>query len=114
MIQSLLQLAFCSGRVVSFHTAVRLAIQGGEAHTHVDVTRVKFRVLASEEIERYVELDQPLDCAGAFRSEGLGIVLFERIETEDPTALVGLPLLWLAGALRKAGFDPLTAAPQCL
>jgi septum formation protein len=109
-----MQLAVCSGRVVTFHTAVRLMNSAGHAHTHVDVTRVKFRVLASEEIERYVELDQPLDCAGSFRSEGLGIVLFERIETEDPTALIGLPLIWVGGALRKVGFDPLVAAPQCL
>jgi septum formation protein len=109
-----MQLSMCSGRVVTFHTAVRLANARGDAHTHVDVTRVKFRVLESEEIERYVELDQPLDCAGSFRSEGLGIVLFERVETEDPTALIGLPLLWVAGALRKAGFDPLSQQPQCL
>jgi septum formation protein len=109
-----MQLAVCSGRVVTFHTAVRLMRAPDEAHTHVDVTRVKFRVLTSEEIERYVELDNPLDCAGSFRSEGLGVVLFERIETDDPTALIGLPLLWLAGALRKAGFDPLTAQPTCL
>lgn len=108
-----MQLAVCSGRVVTFHTAVRL-MRGTDAYTHVDATRVKFRVLTSEEIERYVELDNPLDCAGSFRSEGLGIVLFERIETDDPTALIGLPLLWLAGALRKAGFDPLTAQPVCL
>jgi septum formation protein len=108
-----MQLAVCSGRVVTFHTAVRLHRGANEAHTHVDVTRVKFRVLSSDEIERYVELDNPLDCAGSFRSEGLGIVLFERVETEDPTALVGLPLLWLAGALRKAGFDPLLRAPAC-
>lgn len=109
-----MQLAMCSGRVVTFHTAVRLMNSQGQAHTHVDVTRVKFRVLEVEEIDRYVELDQPLDCAGSFRSEGLGIVLFERVETDDPTALIGLPLLWLAGALRKAGFDPLTQPPQCL
>lgn len=109
-----MQLAVCSGRVVTFHTAVRLMRAPGEAYTHVDVTRVKFRVLSTEEIERYVELDNPLDCAGSFRSEGLGIVLFERIETDDPTALVGLPLLWLAGTLRKVGFDPLSARVQCL
>jgi septum formation protein len=108
-----MQLAVCSGRVVTFHTAVRVN-RGTEAHTHVDVTRVKFRVLTTEEIERYVELDNPLDCAGSFRSEGLGIVLFERVETEDPTALIGMPLLWLAGTLRKCGFDPLTAPPACL
>lgn len=109
-----MQLAVCSGRVVTFHTAVRVVRAGGEARTHVDVTRVKFRVLSSDEIERYVELDQPLDCAGSFRSEGLGIVLFERIETDDPTALIGLPLLWLAGTLRKLGFDPLSVRPDCV
>lgn len=109
-----MQLAMCSGRIVTFHTAVRLMNSHGDTHTHVDATRVKFRVLESEEIERYVELDEPLDCAGSFRSEGLGIVLFERIETEDPTALIGLPLLWLAGALRKAGFDPLLRQPECI
>lgn len=108
-----MQLAVCSGRVVTFHTAVRI-MRGTEAHTHVDVTRVKFRVLTNDEIERYVELDNPLDCAGSFRSEGLGIVLFERLETEDPTALIGLPLLWVAGTLRKVGFDPLTAQPACI
>jgi len=108
-----MQLAVCSGRVVTFHTAVRVMRAPDLAHTHVDVTRVKFRVLSTDEIERYVELDNPLDCAGSFRSEGLGIVLFERIETEDPTALVGLPLLWLAGTLRKLGFDPLTTQPVC-
>jgi len=108
-----IQLAMCSGRVVTFHTAVRLTHHAGDGLTHVDQTRVKFRVLTSSEIDRYVELDQPLDCAGSFRSEGLGITLFERIETDDPTALIGLPLLWLAGSLRKVGFDPLAIGP-CL
>ncbi len=102
------QLAMSSGRVVTFHTAIRL-LQGstGRQESHVDITRVKFRVLADAEIVRYVERDRPLDCAGSFRSEGLGITLFERLETEDPTALVGLPLIWLCGALRRAGLDPL-------
>ena len=103
------QLALCSGRVVNFHTAVRgVRHDGVYSEAHVDLTRVKFRVLASEEIERYVEIDRPLDCAGSFRSEGLGIMLFERLECEDPTALVGLPLIWVAGALRRAGFDLLS------
>jgi septum formation protein len=102
------QLAMCSGRVVTFYTAVRL-MQGstGRQESHVDTTRVKFRVLDDAEIVRYVERDRPLDCAGSFRSEGLGIALFERLETEDPTALVGLPLIWLCGALQRAGLDPL-------
>lgn len=102
------QLAMCSGRVVSFHTAVRIVHQdGSHSEAHVDLTRVKFRVLESDEIERYVEIDRPLDCAGSFRSEGLGIMLFERLECEDPTALIGLPLIWVAGALRRLGYDPL-------
>lgn len=108
------QLSICSGRVVNFHTAVRLvAPTDAESALHVDLTRVKFRLLESTEIERYVELDQPLDCAGSFRSEGLGITLFERLECEDPTGLVGLPLIWLATALRHAGFDSLAVGP-CL
>jgi len=65
---------------------------------------------ASVFLERYVERDRPFDCAGGFRSEGLGAVLFESVQTSDPAALVGLPLIWLAGALRSAGLDPL--APQ--
>lgn len=108
------QLAACSGRVVTFHTAVRLnchdPADSATVDAHLDRTRVVFRPLAAAEIARYVELDAPLDCAGSFRSEGLGVVLFERIESTDPSALVGLPLIWLAGALRRAGFDPLSGA----
>ena len=65
---------------------------------------VQFRPLASAEIERYLHAEQPYDCAGSFKSEGLGISLFESIESRDPTALVGLPLIALAKALRQAGF----------
>ncbi len=106
------QLSICSGRIVNFHTAVRVTCQAtGFSELHVDLTRVKFRVLESAEIERYVELDQPLDCAGSFRSEGLGITLFEHLECEDPTGLIGLPLIWVAGALRRCGLNSLTARP---
>ena len=56
------------------------------------------------EIDRYIEREQPFDCAGGFKAEALGIMLFERIDTEDPTAIVGMPLIWLAGALRAVGF----------
>jgi len=98
------QLAASSGRVVNFHTAICLLdTRTGERHTHVDLTRVRFRPLADDEIARYVEREQPLDCAGSFKCEGLGISLFERIENEDPTALVGLPLIALARLLRDAG-----------
>ena len=102
------QLAAQSGRAVEFHTAVTL--MRGEprrAFGHVDRTVVNFRRLAGDEIARYVERDRPFDCAGGFRSEGLGAALFESVETRDPSALVGLPLIWLAGALRDAGLDPL-------
>jgi len=63
---------------------------------------VYFRSLARDEVARYVAADLPLDCAGGFKAESLGIALFERIESEDPTALTGLPLIWLCGALRRA------------
>jgi septum formation protein len=101
------QLAAESGRVVVFHTAAVLLRQGAHSYEHVDLTSVRFRSLAASEIARYVELDRPFDCAGGFRSEGLGAALFESLETRDPAALVGLPLIWLAGALRNAGLDPL-------
>jgi septum formation protein len=104
------QLALASGTTVVFHTAVAVVhADGVTCETHTDLTRVRFRRLGAEEIERYVELDAPLDCAGSFRSEGLGVALFEAIETRDPAALVGLPLIWLAGALGRAGLNPLAA-----
>jgi septum formation protein len=98
------QLAACSGRIVQFHTALCLLdTRDGRRHTHLDQTRVHFRPLDASEIERYVEREQPLDCAGSFKCEGLGISLFERIDSTDPTALVGLPLIALATLLRSCG-----------
>lgn len=102
------QLAAQSGRAVEFHTAVALlrqAPRGGFEHT--DRTVVRFRTLSPAAIARYVELEPAFDCAGGFQSEGLGAALFESVESRDPSALVGLPLIWLAGALRAAGLDPL-------
>ena len=101
------QLTRASGRAVVFHTAVALVSPRGTLATHVDQTRVRFRTLSAAEIARYVERDRPLDCAGSFRSEGLGIALFEAIECRDPSALIGLPLIWVAAALRAGGLDPL-------
>lgn len=101
------QLAASSGRTVVFHTAICLA----DARTSpplvraaADSTKVVFRTLSADEIARYVDRENPLDAAGSFKSEGLGIALFERIETTDPTALIGLPLIALARLLRAAGF----------
>lgn len=100
-----------SGKRVVFHTAACLmCVAEGRTLEHMDETRVCFRRLSRAEVRRYVALDRPFDCAGGFRSEGLGIALFDRIESEDPTALVGLPLIWVAEALRQAGLDPLGAA----
>jgi septum formation protein len=93
-----------SGQEVAFLTAVHV-IDGRRDRTesHLDRTLVRFRPLGAEEIARYVAADAPLDCAGGFKAESIGIALFERIESVDPTALTGLPLIWLSGALRRAG-----------
>ena len=104
------QLAACSGRSVTFFTAAVLMRGAVPAmNQHVDRTIVRFRALSGDEIARYVERDYPFDCVGGFRCEGLGIALFEAIDTSDPTALIGLPLIWTASALREAGLDPLAA-----
>jgi septum formation protein len=106
------QLARLSGRIARFHTAVCVAVGEGSGIRHaveVDETEVVFRTLDAATIERYVARDQPLDCAGSFRCEGLGIVLFEAIRGEDPSALVGLPLIRTARLLRGFGVDPLSA-----
>jgi septum formation protein len=106
------QLMLCQGRVVEFHTAVTLVYRrSGARLSETDLTRVHFRKLEQSAIERYVAAEQPLDCAGGFKAEGLGIALFESIESNDPTGLIGLPLIWLSGALRSLGLDPLTVQP---
>ena len=100
------QLTACAGRTVAFHTAVCVADMrrpGRPVHTAIDTTQVLFRPLDAAEIERYVASGEPLGCAGSFKAEGLGIALFERIDSRDPTALVGLPLIALARLLREAG-----------
>ena len=108
------QLTAASGKAVRFHTAVCLQrgpiqpspIQpSSNQHMHRDCTEVVFRALDAAEIERYLRAEQPYDCAGSFKCEGLGISLFERIASEDPTALIGLPLIALARMLRAAGFQ---------
>jgi septum formation protein len=97
------QLGRLSGHTAHFHTACVLL--GSALHlAHVDTTTVLFRVLDPGEIERYVAREQPFDCAGGFRAEAGGIALFDGIESRDPTALIGLPLIWLASALRGAGY----------
>jgi septum formation protein len=100
------QLAACSGHIVNFHTALCLFDTRTHEHcTHVDLTRVHFRPLNAAEIKRYIDREQPLDCAGSFKCEGLGISLLERIDNVDPTALIGLPLIALTRLLRDAGVN---------
>lgn len=98
------QLAAMSGRQIEFLTAVSLMHSDGRRFDALDITTVRFRTLSSGEIARYVKAEQPLDCAGSFKSEGLGVALFDAIESQDPTALVGLPLIVTAKLLRAVGF----------
>lgn len=98
------QLAACAGRELVLHTAVCVAGPAGTADgTHLDRTTLRFRPLRADEIARYVERDQPLDCAGSFKFESLGVALFADVVTRDPTAIQGLPLLWLAAELGRRG-----------
>jgi septum formation protein len=100
------QLRSCSGRSVEFLTAVAVMRQENTALIEfTDITRVIFRVLDQATIERYIAKEQPMDCAGGFKSEGLGISLCESIDSADPSALIGLPLIRLSAALRAAGFE---------
>lgn len=85
-------------------TAVAI-VHGSRERSFLDVTRLHMRALPPEAIRRYVAADQPLDCAGSYRIEGLGISLFDRIESEDQTAIVGLPLLATARTLREFGYE---------
>jgi septum formation protein len=100
------QLATLSGSDARFYTGCAVIGPSGSVRlVHLDTTTVFFRSLTSKEIERYVEREKPFDCAGGFKVEALGITLFESVESKDPTALIGLPLIWLACSLRRAGYS---------
>jgi septum formation protein len=100
------QLRGSSGQTLSFLTAVAVVHHNARAvHEFVDTTRVVFRRLDDATIARYVALEQPFDCAGGFKSEGLGITLCESIDSTDPSALIGLPLIQLSKVLRSVGFE---------
>lgn len=106
------QLRALSGRIARFHTAVCVVRQKtGQLMQALSSVTVQFRALSEEAIETYLLREQPYDCAGSAKCEGLGIVLLERIDSDDPTALVGLPLIATSRLLREAGWDPLTAPP---
>ena len=100
------QLQWLSAAAATFYTAVAVLHAASDASTQfVDTTTVYFRALSTAEIERYIIAEQPFDCAGGFRAEGLGISLFARVVSDDPTALIGLPLIALARALRQLGCE---------
>jgi MAF protein len=102
------QLREASGRRVEFLTGLCvLEAATGASATVCEPYAVHFRELSDAEIHNYVRLEQPLDCAGSFKSEGLGVALFERFEGNDPTALIGLPLIQLTRLLRQFGVDVL-------
>lgn len=103
--RAIAQLQQLSGQRVTFYTAVHVInSETGSNEGHMDATTVHFRPLSDQEIRDYVARDKPYHCAGGFKIEALGVSLFTRVETQDPTALIGLPLIWLSGALRRAGF----------
>lgn len=104
------QLTAVSGRTARFDTAVYVLDTAAGTHgARVVPCEVRFRTLTAGQIERYLRLEQPYDCAGSAKAEGLGIALIERIDTEDPTALVGLPLIALTALLAAAGCPVLDA-----
>ena len=99
------QLLAASGHVVTFFTAVCILDPIGRArYEHTDRTTVQFREFDRRLAEAYLRLDEPYDCAGSFKLEGAGFVLFESVKTDDPTALVGLPMIWVADRLLQLGY----------
>jgi septum formation protein len=108
--RALAQLRAMSGRRVAFQTAVAVVRRDtGFARVALAPVTVRFRSLTEHEIEHYLRAEQPYDCAGSAKSEALGIALLDAIESDDPTALVGLPLIRTCALLREAGLDPLAA-----
>jgi len=106
---AVLQLRRLSGRAANFHTAVAVVrANTGFEQVELAPVRVQFRTLSDAEIERYLRLDEPYDCAGSAKCETLGITLMESITSDDPTALIGLPLIRTSRMLRQAGIDPLS------
>ena len=101
--RAMAQLQLMRGATVTFHTA--LCLMHGATETTLSIpTEVTFRKLSDEILEAYLHAEEPYDCAGSAKSEGLGILLLETIKSDDPTALIGLPLIALSGLLRDAGF----------
>ncbi|MDK4745851.1 nucleoside triphosphate pyrophosphatase [Leclercia adecarboxylata] len=104
------QLLKARGSIVTFYTGLALYNSStGHLQTECAPFDVHFRHLSEQEIDDYVRKERPLNCAGSFKSEGLGIALFERLDGRDPNALVGLPLIALCQMLRRENYNPLMA-----
>lgn len=102
------QLSLCQNKTVTFYTSVCLYNpKTTNITSHTDITDVTFRALCERQIYQYIDIEKPFDCAGSFKCEGLGIRLFTSIDNQDPTALIGLPLIGLSQLLLDAGIDPL-------
>lgn len=102
------QLRKASGSIITFYTGLALYNSAnGHLQTECEPFDVHFRRLSDQEIDSYIRKENPLQCAGSFKSEGLGITLFERLEGRDPNTLVGLPLIALCQMLRREAFNPL-------
>lgn len=102
------QLRIAQGRIVTFYTGLALYNSATQCmQTDCEPFMVHFRALSNMAIRNYVHIEQPLHCAGSFKSEGLGISLFERLHGRDPNSLAGLPLISLCTMLRQEGCDPL-------
>lgn len=100
------QLARCSGRIVTFYTGLALHdTRSGRTESLCEPFYVHFRTLTGEEIDQYLQAEQPYQCAGSFQMEGRGIVLFDRLEGRDPNTLVGLPLMALTDLLKASGVN---------
>ena len=105
------QLQALSGKTVVFHTGLALVdVASGRCRTALVDVASTFRALRSADIDAYLDREAPIDCAGSVKVEGLGIALFERIQSDDPTALIGLPLIALSRLLREEGVDVLAPA----
>lgn len=109
--QAMLQLQQLSGKTVIFHSSLAV-VYGSEVWSDNVPSVCTFKVLSDEEIHYYLEHDQPFDTAGSAKAESLGIALMESIQSDDPTAIIGLPLIALSRLLRAAGVNPLLGAKQ--
>ncbi|MFI9653820.1 Maf family protein [Guyparkeria sp. GHLCS8-2] len=101
------QLAEIAGEAIAFHVAISVACPDGRRLDWHETVEARLRELTNTEIARYVEIERPFDCAGSMRSEGLGVCLVDRMDSHDPSAILGMPLIATARLLREAGIDPL-------